>query len=167
MSVLKKWWFWVIIIFALVGIGYFASGTGSNSPSKNYYIGNTVKSGNLEFTVTKVENKKSISSLATTEANYVLVTLKIKNIGNSETSLTSSCFSLSKGSSSYEPSSDGIYLDNGFWALETIGSGLSKTLVVAFETPTENSNNSYYTLVVKESVWDRSAKILLTNKEIT
>lgn len=164
----KKWWFWVVLVLAVGIIGAALGGNDSEdntdnvkteqtegttpttkkeSTSKTYKIGDTVKVGDFSFTITKVENTKQLGSDllgAKTENNFAIVTVTVKNDGSSEKMLTSSSFSLYNGNNKYEPNSAGIYLgENGFYALKELGSGISTTIQIVYETPSEPTENWY------------------------
>ncbi len=161
-SIFKRWWFWVII--GIVAVIIISASSGSDEPSTpspstppqtsaptvTYKIGDTVNVDDLEFTLLDVYNTKQIGSEylgAKTENNYVVVKVKVKNNESKEISLTSSNFHLFNGKSEYEPNSAAIYLGEGdanpFYILEEIGSGLSKTISIVYETPEEYSEDWY------------------------
>ena len=175
----KRWWFWVIIIVVSASIIAAAASGGGNSNEADdgssgtngntitgYYIGDTVTSGSVEFTVNSVSNETLLGSSvlgASTENNFIVVELKIKNIGNSEITLSSSLIAVKKGNSSYEPHSGSIYLENGFYIIKAIGSGISQTLVFAFETPTTSTADTY-TLSIKGSSLSAKKEIVLASR---
>jgi hypothetical protein len=188
----KRWWFWVIIVIvagAIIGWtsagvgggeddgngngnGGNGNGNGGNGngngggPTTNYYLGDKVTSGSIEFTAVSVDNKTLLGTEwvgESTENNFVIVEVKIKNVGNSEVRLIASYFELSKSTSTYEVHSGSIYLDNGFFLGETIGSGISKTIVIAFETPT-TSTAEEYKLTVKGGALSTKQSIIVKNK---
>lgn len=136
------------------------SASTTNKSAKTYYIGESVTSGHVEFIVTEVKNTKRISLIATTENNFIIITLKLKNIGNEEVIIQDECFLLTKGNKEYKLSSESALLDDGFCMIETIGADINKTISIVFETSTENSNSSPFTLTVK------GEKTLKTGKDI-
>lgn len=175
--VYKQWWFWVIIaVVAVVIISVAAGGfsdkesdsgegtTNSQSQSKSYYIGDTVTVSNVDFTVTEVYDATHLGSEyvgADTENNFIVITVKIFNKNNNEKNLMGSSFILKKGAAKYEPSSDAIYLENGFYLMATVNAGVSKTVSLVYETPTESTTGGY-ALSVK--VGAKSQDIILSQK---
>lgn len=161
----------VAIVFACVYNVLFPSDNSpspDNNPSKTtYYIGDTVKSGSTQFRVTSVKDTNQIGSELlgeTTSANFIIVSVTITNTGNSEISLTSSNFSILLESSTYEPHTSGIYLENGFYALTTIGSKLSTSIDIVFETPSKSTAGKYYISLKGDSYFDKKVNVRLANK---
>ncbi len=138
---------------------------GDEEGDGNQYIGDTVKSESLEFTVNSVDNKKLLGSElvgVSTDNNFIVINLTIKNTGNSEASLLSSYFKVVKGSSTYEVNSGSMYLTDGFVIAVAVGAGVSKTINMAFETPTTSSTDTY-TLNVQGDMFATKKSIILTN----
>jgi len=138
------------------------TGSSGNGVSGNNYtpvpktkgFGDTVEVGKLEFRANSASNTKKVGTEYLgdeTSNNFVIVNLTIKNKGNSEITLTSGMMELHVGEKTYEPHSSGIYLDDGFYVLESIGPDISTTKNVLFETPSEYTSDYY--LVVKESAY--------------
>ena len=127
----------------------------------SYGINDKVVVRDLEYTVLEVGNTKSVGSSyvgQTTENNFVIVTLKIKNNSSSEKTLTGSNFYYYSNGNRYETSSAGIYLnDNGFYVLVEIGAGITKTIRVLYETPSEYKSSDY--ILVSDSY--KSEKIYM------
>lgn len=147
-----------------------ASNTNDNTSNKNnttreYYIGETVKnSDNVCFTVTAVENKTTIG-YTHTENNFIIVTLKISNNGTEAWSQNPNNCTLICNGSEYEYSSSTFYLDNGMSALDDINPGITKTLSIAFETPSKSTDNVYSIKLSGYSFWvDDSVTIKLRNR---
>ena len=162
----KKWWFWLIIGVVVLGIiGSIIGGTagsstnsgtnsgGNSSQTKTYGMNETVTVGDLQYKITNVYDTVKVGSLGeTTSNNYVVITLVIKNNSSSEKSLTSSYFTYCRGNNKYEPSTQAMYLNsstNPFLALEKVGAGISKTITVVYEIPSEHASTDY--LQVKDS----------------
>ncbi len=162
-NIAKKWWFWVIIGVLVVGtIGAIAGAGSSNSSNNNnnnssnattYGMNEVVSVRELEFKVTDVYDTKRCGSEyvgQSTENNFAVVTFQIKNLTTNEKTITSNNFKYYRGVNEYEASSAGIYLgENGFYVLEDIGAGLTKTIVVAYEIPTTHEANDY--ILAKDS----------------
>lgn len=146
-----------------------ASSTGNtsnkNNTTREYYIGETVKnSDNVCFTVTAVENKTTIG-YTHTENNFIIVTLKISNNGTEAWSQNPNNCTLICNGSEYEYSSSTFYLDNGMSALDDINPGITKTLSIAFETPSKSTDNVYSIKLSGYSFWvDDSVTIKLRNR---
>ena len=127
--------------------------------SKTYGFGDVVKVGDIEYTALSARNTKSIGSEylgETTSNNFVIVNLRVRNVGNKELSLFSSMMIYTIRNSEYEPHTAGIYLDNGFYVIMSIGSGISKTIDVVYEIPSNYSESDY--LSVKASSYSSSTK---------
>lgn len=101
-SVFKRWWFWVIIVIILIGIGGAAGGnkgdtatnTGSNNGSQDqkaeekteFKVGETASFDNKTITVTDVQrNYDTGNQFAQPESGkeFVIVTVAIANNGDS------------------------------------------------------------------------------------
>jgi hypothetical protein len=145
----------LVAVVALVAVAVIMSGDDESSGSNTGKIGNTLTVGNISVTVTSVEDRSSVGSYplnVTADGNFILVHVTIKNNSSSEVTLTSSAFKLQRGSSTYNPhSSAGVYVTNGFAVIETIGSGITKNLVIVFETPTEHTADDYVFKITNSS----------------
>lgn len=107
--------------------------------------------GDWQFTITKAENTKFLGSTflnETTDYNFVVITLVVKNISNTEKTLWDDNMVYHRGNNSYECNSAAIVLDNGFYLLEDIGAGLSKTISVVYEITSESMETDY--ILVKD-----------------
>lgn len=131
--------------------------------SKTYGFGETATVDKIEFTVNRASNTKKVGTDYLgdeTTNNFVIVNLTVKNTGSSEISLLSGMMTYHVGESTYEAHSSGIYLDDGFYVIQQIGSGISKTINVLFETPSEYKETDY--LLVKPSTYSsKSEKIYM------
>ena len=156
-------------IFVLSGCttNYTSSDSQTTNQNKQYGFGDSVKVGNVVFQINNATNTNKIGTEyvgAETEYNFVILNLTVKNIGKKEISLLSDMMTLHNGDKTYETHSSGIYLENGFYVIETIGADISKTINVVYETPIEYTPDFY--LVVKESSYSyTSDKIYLKWKE--
>ena len=112
-----------------------------------YGFNDLVSVGKLDYIVTSAYNTKQIGSFGTvTENNYVVVTMKIKNNDSSEKYLSESNFNYYRGTNKYGTHNDGIYLENGFWLNTTIGAGISKTIQIVYEIPSNYESTDYILL---------------------
>ena len=160
----QKWWFWLIIGVVVLGIigsivGGTAGGSSSNSgggssssQTSTYGMNQKVKVKDLEFTITGAYDTKILGNStlgATTENNFVVVTITVKNNSSSEINLYESNFRYYRGSNAYEAHSGGIYLDNGFYVVQSVGAGITKTINVAYEIPSAHQSSDY--VLVKDS----------------
>ena len=158
--IFKKWWFWLIIGVVVLGIiGSIVGGTAGSSSNNSgggnnttqtastYKMNQAVTVGDLQYTITNAYDTKQTGSLGdVTQNNYVVITLVVKNNGSSEVSLTSSYFTYYRGSSKYEPSTQAMYLSsstNPFLVSEKVGAGISKTITVVYEIPSEYQATDY------------------------
>lgn len=174
-KIYQKWWFWliaVIVILAVIG-AIAGGGTGSDTdknsddPGKHtseqvYRIGDTVTSGNLRVCVNQVNETKEIGGLYSTDYVFLLLSVRIENIGTREQYYTSSNFYLKNGSVTYEVHTAGIAIENGFWAAETLGPGLGKDIVLVYEIPRTYTSGDYY-LEVDEGILAPAVKIYLND----
>lgn len=103
----KKIWFWIIIILVIAGIGGSLSGgkdkkstnggekvskdkteqtSKSDTKSNDFYkVGDTVKVGDVEYTLTSVELSEERNQFADTDpANVVKISYTVKNNGDSD-----------------------------------------------------------------------------------
>lgn len=158
-----KWWFWIIIgivVIAIVGlsVGPLADDekgdiNNNNGNLKHYYIGDKVTVGNLEYTVNSIYDTQILGTALLgeqTQNNFIVISLTVKNIGNSEVTLTSANFEVLKGSAKYSVHSGSIYLTNGFYLMQSIGAGITTTIELAYEVP-DLSTTTEYTLQVSQS----------------
>ena len=143
--------------------------TACSNLSKNndtkYGFGDTITIGDFSYTLNSASNTKQVGSSLLgdkTDFNFVICNLTVKNVGKTENTLYSQMMILHYDDYEYEPHSSGIYLENGFYALEAIGAGISRTFNVLYETPEEFFDTWY--LELKTSTYSsKSGKIYLTN----
>jgi len=186
-KILKKWWFWGIIIVLVIFIGTSNQENAEkkiieqtehvevqkHSEQKEetavYKIGDTVSVGNFEYTVLEVSDSNVLGTnpylKKETENNYVKVKLSVKNIGNEAKYIDNRMFELSdkKGSKYSADSTLDMYAnesgENFFF--EEINPGITKSAYVVFETPSANSEVHYELKVNGGIVSGKSAIILL------
>lgn len=153
----------LIVIGVLIAIGIISS---LFTEKENYYIGDNAIVNNIDFVVNKVENTKSVGSQylgETTNYNFMLVYITVKNNSNSEIMLINSSFYLYKDDAQYETHYAGIYIDDGFYIHETIGAGISKNIVLLYETPNKHTDDTYQLSIKAKG---NSKRIILTQKNI-
>lgn len=155
-----------IIVFIVV-LGVVIGLTTPSSSTKNVYIGEEVTNNdNVVYKVTNVKNTKHLGSEflgEDTEYNFIVITIKVQNKSNKNITVSGSCADLYSSSGvKYEYKST-IYTD--FIISEDIGSGLSKTFQIAFETP-KTTKEETYTLKIGYSSFTPSSNrvaIILKN----
>ena len=128
-------------------IPFFLTGCFSSSSKeiKEYYLTETAAVGDCEYVVNTASDTKKVGS-HTTENNFVVLNIKIKNITSEETYVSEDMLRYFVGSSEYKPYSAGL---DYFWLGETIGSNMSKTVNVVFEIPSESTAYDY--LLIKDA----------------
>lgn len=180
--VYKKWWFWLVMLWVLGAfIGMIVGIAGSDSDSSdtsenqkeveeevvdtNIYIGEQVKNNsNVYYKVTNVQNTNKIGYNSTSN-NYVVVTIQIYNARNSSWNQNPLNCKLIKGSQEYEYNSATFYLDYGMTGLTEINPGISKTMQIAFETPTTTLQDEYKIELSDYGIWlDDSVTIVLKSR---
>ena len=118
-----------------------SSNTSQTSPSaQEYKMNDTVTINDFEFTVVSGYNTKEVSKYVDdgkTTQNFSVISIKIRNIASSERSVTEDYMPLYRGNDKYNPSTKGIYLDNGFWYSISLGPKIEKTVDVVYEMPSE------------------------------
>lgn len=181
----KKWWVWVIaiiIIFAIFGNDEedgtnTATDSGSNTetadsksttPNKENKkankeenkiagVGDTVKVGDVEFTVNSTSTAKNVGGEwgANSQGTFLLVNVTVNNAGNEAITIDSSFFALKAGEKTYDADgSAGIYANDGTgFFLEKINPDLSATGVVVFDVSDEVINNPELQMQVQSGFW--------------
>lgn len=100
----------------------------------------------VEFCVTKVENQKSIGSgysEVTTENNFVVVTITIRNNGTEPYDVNSGRFVLMNGEIEYQDDLEALYAFDNAMFMDTINPGLSKEYTIVYETPMETQDGDF------------------------
>ncbi|MBO4380924.1 MAG: DUF4352 domain-containing protein, partial [Clostridia bacterium] len=119
--------------------------------NEEIYIGETaVNSKNIQFVVTSVSNTKKIST-KTTNYNYVVITIKISNKGKESWDPNPNYFTLLLNDNEYDYNSATYYLDDGMTSTNEVNPNISKTYRIAFETPTQTTED-IYKLKIKYSI---------------
>lgn len=122
---------------------------------KTYKIGDTLDAKNFAITVLNKDVAKQVSDSSGywhTEANgnFVILTVKYKNISNTARRLDNSAFQLKLGDKTYSlttlvsSSDDNIFLD-------TINPGIEKTGKVYFDVPTDVANSNDFILQLSKT----------------
>lgn len=120
----KRVWFWVLAVILVIIVGSSMGGSKDSKSSSNsqkvssgasssnnnntsaktektYKVGQVVKVGSMQYTVTGVSTAKSVGpSILPTDAKdtFVVVDLTVKNLGDKEVTIDSSFFKLLDGS---------------------------------------------------------------------
>lgn len=146
---------------------FLDSDNNANSNSnKTVYIGETVKNKKgVEFTVVSVQNTQKIGYSGTTENNFIVVTVRISNNGSETWEQNPINCKLIKDGASYDYSTKTYLLDNNMSSMTEINPGITKTMSIAFETPTKSTEESYSIKLSGYSLWtDDSVTILLKER---
>ena len=159
----KQWWFYLIIVIAIISIltAIFGSASTENgeqpdnqevggdvSSEHNYYIGENAVVGEMEYTVKQVVDTTVFvigDEIVTTENNFIKITLTIKNLGNTAIRIYSSNIKLYRDKAEYYTKYESKDL-----SLYELAPGLSKEFILIFEVP-DKSTEYDYILQVKES----------------
>ena len=159
-----------IIIAAIIIISCVDLFNGKKVNEDIKYINDKVNSKLLQYEVTGVRNSKEFTAsdytypyTYTTENNFLIVYLTIRNIGNSDIDVQSSYVSLHQGNRTYKKHVCTTWIIEGFKENHKINAGLSKSFVIVFETPTASSVEEYY-LYVKGSASTPNEQILLRTR---
>lgn len=133
-------------------------------------IGEKIEIGNFGFCVNKIEFKKEISNIFSTQKAdgiYLLVYLTITNITKESRTLVNSMFKvIDVDGYEFESSIDAINAlvlneQDKVFLLKDIPPKIPKEIIIPFEVPTSNDN---YSLQVSGGFWTgKSAKIQLNN----
>ena len=130
----------IIIIFAIILIIGIAASSANNSDNQDKIFSVrevAINSDGVSFTITNVENTKSLGTglLAdTTTSNFILIDITIKNTSNKQITIYGSCADLYNSQNvKYEDYSS---LNIDYILSEDINVGVSKNFQIAFETPT-------------------------------
>lgn len=143
---------------AIIGEGSMNQSNNSSNQSedqtgKSVGLNQTITVGDFEFSVTKVYDTTHVGDQFfgySTENNYVVLQIKVKNTSRKEITLFGDMIQYTQGSYVYDPGTEGVVLgDHGYWVCEAIGPGLTKTYDVVYETASSHSSSDY--LLVKSS----------------
>lgn len=100
----------------------------------------------VEFCVKNVRDDKTVGSgygEATTENNYITVSISIINKGNDPYNINALRFLLIEGSKEYQYSEETIYSYDNYMTMDTINPGISKEYRLVYETPNTSTENEY------------------------
>lgn len=138
----------------------------SQSSTKTVYLGEVAtNSKGVEFVVQSVRDTQQIGYYGTTENNFIIVTVKITNKGTESWSQNPNNCVLMLNDAEYEYSSNTFLLDDNMSSSNEINPGLTKTMSIAFETPTKSTENTYSIKLSGYSLWnDDSVTIVLTER---
>ena len=157
----------LVIVICLGMVGCFPTGTDEKGDTNNgdVYLGETaVNSDGVEFVVQSVKDTQKIG-YTTTENNFIIVTIKISNNGKESWEQNPNNCVLILDGAEYEYSSATYSLDNSMSGFTEINPGITKTMSIAFETPSKSSENSYSIKLSGYSFWsDDSVTIILKER---
>lgn len=171
--IFKRWWFWVVIVFVLVGsLGACSSGSDDSTKKEEssktaettkkeeavHHIGEVVTVGDVEFTVNSITQTDTVGDqyLNTTAQNhFLMIDVTVTNKGNDPLTMSSSYFTLVNGEKTYEVNSDAsIYNSaNGESIIfETINPDASFTGQVAYDITQETIDSPDLQLQVQTGI---------------
>lgn len=168
----KQWWFWLIIGVVVLSITLVATGVlkvrikdpdpqpSNPTPTTEYFIGDKVVVGDLEYTVKQVVDSQIFmigDEIIKTENNFIKIVFTVKNISNSSTYLWASNMNLYKGQAKYEVKYGSVDLSGYNLAPELV-----KEFTIIFEVPNK-TDESTYKLEVKNSL--KTQSIILKNRQ--
>ena len=130
----------------------------------NEYV---VDGDNVAFCVIDVDNQQTIGSgylEATTEYNFVVVTVKIFNNGTDPYDVNGLNFVLMQGDTEYEHNYEAVMaLDNPLY-LDTVNPGITKSYTIAYETPV-TTNEGEFVLKIKPRMFSDNESVYIALKE--
>ena len=153
------------LIFCVVLSSSSCNTSDANNSKKGTYIREIVtNSSGVEFVVLSVTDTSKIG-YTTTENNFIVVTIKISNKGKDPWSQNPNNCKLKINGAEYEYSSATYSLENSMSGLSEINPNISKTMQIAFETPTKSSVEQYSIELRNYSLWSEdSVTIILADR---
>lgn len=178
----KKWWVWVIaviIVFAIAGGGGddtdSAKEVEKNSDSAATKaeakaeetvtkIGDTLKVGDVEFTVNGKETATNVGGQygSNSQGTYLILDVTVKNVGNEAITTDTSFFKLKNGEKTYEADSTASMhtdLELKFF-LQQVNPDLSNTGKVVFDVSDEVINSTELQLQVQTGIFGTETGII-------
>jgi|HubBroStandDraft_2_1064218.scaffolds.fasta_scaffold242740_2 hypothetical protein len=105
----------------------------------------SVTVGGLSYSLQAVHVASSIGPEGfqqNANGEYIVIRLRVTNVGHSAASISSSDFHLRRGSETYDASSASMMADQGFF-LDTINPGTARTGTILFDVPASTSPSKY------------------------
>ena len=175
MKKLKKWQIVLIVILALGVIGALAGGGGDEEKKsesavektaekekpkeeeKTYGIKDTLRVGDVEYTVNKIETTDTIGNEylnQKAQETYLIISITVKNNGDEALTVLDSFFKLKKGDKTYNTDSSSImYLgDDSIFAKE-INPDASLKGKIAFDVTKDTIDDASLQLQVQTGSW--------------
>ena len=134
----------------------------SSSQTTNYEISDKVTVGSLQYVVESVEDTDFIGNAIlnkTTDYNFAIVSMTVYNMSTSEISLYTDMIAYHIGENVYEPNSAGMYVEDGFYVLLSIGAKLRKHINIVYEVLRKHTAGDYLEVFSQNKT--ESAKIYL------
>lgn len=151
----KKWWVWLIAIIVVIAIASGGEDTPTDTaggsadttdkkvdaPAKEEAkvagIGETIKVGDVEFTVNKISTAKNIGGEygSNAQGTYLLANVTVTNLGNEAITTDTSFFQLKAGEKTYDADSVASIsadMELNFF-LQQVNPDLSRTGTVVFD----------------------------------
>ena len=137
----------------------------NGSSVQSVYLGETaVNSDGVEFVVQSIKDTQKIG-YSTTENNFIVVTIKISNKGKESWEQNQNNCVLIFNGAEYEYSSATYLLGDAMSSFTEINPNITKTMSIAFETPTKSSEGGYSIKLSGYSLWsDDSVTIVLEER---
>ena len=119
----------------------------------------------LEFTVVSIWDTQQIGYFNTTENNYAVIKIRISNKGKEPWNQSPNNCVLILNGAEYEYSSATFSLNDSMSSASEINPNITKTMSIAFETPTKLSEDNYSIKLSGYSFWsDNSVTIKLQER---
>ena len=148
---------------ALIFCGCKSNDTLTTKNTSVIEINNEDSIDNLKCRINTAQNTKRLGNNVRsieTENNFVVLNMTFTNESTATKTLYYSMITYHRGESKYEPSSAGMYTDNGFYFSLDIDAGLKKTTNIVFEIPSAFVSSDY--IPVTEDLYSsNSIKIYL------
>jgi uncharacterized Zn-binding protein involved in type VI secretion len=136
----------------------------AKKPAKQYNIGDTIKAGDVAFTI----NGKSVATNIGGEygvdssGKFLILDATVKNEGKEAVSIGSSFFTIKSGDTKFSADEDAaFYMDDAF-IYEDINPGVEFKGKIIFDIPEDVANSDQNILTVQDSIlWAEEANINL------
>lgn len=158
-----------IIIIVIIIVSSVDKCNGTKVSDEINYINDKVNSKSLQYEVKEVGNYNTLGVLDglyyyKTENNFIVINLSVTNTSGKQTKFNLEYVSLHKNNVSYRYHDSSYFLNGRDFAKEiTISASFTRTITIAFETPTQHTQEDYY-LYVKGSSSTPNQQILLRTR---
>lgn len=145
---MKKLNLCICCIITVVCVSLFAACDFFNNSSEsktNGKVGDTIiNSDNVSICLISCTNTKKLGTEYlndTTENNFILLTIKVKNNSQRQQTFSATCVDLYNSKGTQYEATTSLYID--FIISEDLGVGITKSFQVVFETPTTTEQENY------------------------